>query len=183
MRSQPGHGSSGQGRGSSDGVRLGLVSDSSAAPMFDDFFRNNYVRLLNVLLLAGHPRDAAEDIAQEAMARAFEKWSRLATMEYPLAYVCRVAINIARRRRNGPSVAPVDDVVDVAERATDNVAVRTALESLDSKDRYALVLTGYLGMTSQDAAKLLGIAPSTLRTRLHRARNRLRSRLEIRDAH
>jgi hypothetical protein len=40
----------------------------------------------------------AEDVVQEAMVRALERWTRVREMESPAAYVYRIAVNLHRRR-------------------------------------------------------------------------------------
>ena len=49
-------------------------------PDFDTFFAIEYRRLFEVLYLLTRDRAEAEDLAQEAMARAYERWSRIATL-------------------------------------------------------------------------------------------------------
>ena len=48
---------------------------------FEEFFRATYSRLAQMLLLMNGNRDQAEEVAQEAMARAFERWDRVRQME------------------------------------------------------------------------------------------------------
>jgi len=48
-------------------------------------------------LLTGDRREA-EDLAQEALVRAFERWSRVRSMANPPGYVYRTAINLNRNR-------------------------------------------------------------------------------------
>jgi RNA polymerase sigma-70 factor (ECF subfamily) len=56
--------------------------------------------------------------------------------------------------------------------------VRAALALLDAADRELIELTSWEGLTPAEAAAVLMVAPSTLRSRLHRARQRLRVELE-----
>ena len=65
------------------------VSESSppgpvkAALSFEEFFRAEYARLVRALMVLTSNRAEAEDIAQEAMTRAYERWRRVSTMELP----------------------------------------------------------------------------------------------------
>ena len=52
-----------------------------------------------------------------------------------------------------------------------------AIASLPSGQRQAFMLVEWLGMSSQEAARILRIAPGSVRTRIHRARAALRERL------
>src|SRR5207247_4027686 len=65
---------------------------------FDDFFADEYPRLGRALYLLTGDREEAEDLAQELMARAYERWDRIQTMASPAGYVYRVATNLHRRR-------------------------------------------------------------------------------------
>jgi RNA polymerase sigma-70 factor (ECF subfamily) len=55
--------------------------------------------------------------------------------------------------------------------------VHRALQSLTRQQREALVLVEWLGFDSEEAASILGIRASSVRTRLHRARTALRTQL------
>jgi RNA polymerase sigma-70 factor (ECF subfamily) len=65
---------------------------------FDDFFADEYPRLGRALYLLTGNREEAEDLAQESMARAYERWDRIQRMASPAGYVYRVATNLHRRR-------------------------------------------------------------------------------------
>ena len=52
-----------------------------------------------------------------------------------------------------------------------------AIASLPVGQRQAFLLVEWLGMSSQEAARILRIAPASVRTRIHRARAALRERL------
>src|SRR5437870_2808080 len=71
---------------------------------FDEFFRVEYERLAKALLLVTGSRSDAEDLAQEALARAYERWERVKRMESPLGYVYRTALNLNRKRLRGIAV-------------------------------------------------------------------------------
>lgn len=69
-----------------------------AAPVeFVAFFREEYPRLVRAaLLLTGSPQEA-EDLAQEALSRAFERWDQVGAMDSPTGYVYRTAMNLHRK--------------------------------------------------------------------------------------
>jgi len=159
------------------------LSEASSGTEFETFFRSEYARLVRALYLLTGSRSDTEDVAQEAMARVYERWERVSTMERPAGYLYRVALHLDRRRRyrlrlqprrprTGPS-EPADPSV-VAEAKSD---VLRALLALPPEQRAALVLTGWLGMDGAQAANVLGTKPSTLRARLSRARTAFRANL------
>jgi RNA polymerase sigma-70 factor, ECF subfamily len=150
-------------------------------PGFEEFFERHYAPLARGLVLVVGDGGEAEDLAEEAFVRAWDQWERVRSMASPVGYVYRVAVNLHRnrvrriarelRRRRRPE--PVSDPAEAAEARDE---VRRALAALPSGQREALVLVGWFGMSVEEAARTLGIAPSSLRSRLHRARHALRRR-------
>src|SRR5437899_10060597 len=67
-------------------------------PDFESFFRTEYPTLVRMLFLLTGSSAEAEDLAQEALARAFERWKRIREMDSPGGYVCRTALNLNRKR-------------------------------------------------------------------------------------
>jgi RNA polymerase sigma-70 factor (ECF subfamily) len=148
-------------------------------PDFDTFFAIEYRRLFEVLYLLTRDRAEAEDLAQEAMARAYERWSGIRD---PTRYVYRTAFNLRRTLRRRLAVAvrkraellPAVGDADAVERRLDVLA---ALALLPATQRAAVVLVDWAGMTAEEAAPVLGIQPVSVRGRLHRARGALRQRI------
>ena len=70
----------------------------AAAGTFEEFFRIEYPRLAKAILLVTGDASEAEVLVQEAMARVLERWERVQGMQFPAAYVYRVAVNLHRRR-------------------------------------------------------------------------------------
>ena len=66
--------------------------------LFEDFFRGEYERLGAALYLLTGDRLEAEDLAQDAMSRIFERWERVASMDSPVGYLYRTAMNLWRKR-------------------------------------------------------------------------------------
>jgi RNA polymerase sigma-70 factor (ECF subfamily) len=158
----------------------GAETAVSAALAFEDFFRATYARLAQALLLLTGDRAEAEDLAQEAMARVYERWERVRTMESPEGYAYRTAMNLNRKRlrrsavraRHRPDTAAAPDPLQAVET---RLQVLRALDTLPRPQREAVVLIGWLGLDAEEAGRVLGIAPSTVRVRLHRARAALRT--------
>jgi len=147
---------------------------------FDDFFAAQYERLVRAcLLLTGKP-DEAEDLAQEAMARVLERWDRVSAMDDPEGYLYRTAMNIHRnalkrlammaRRRTVHQRS--EDLEDTNRR----LDLLQAIRSLPRTQREALILVEWLGYSTEEAGRLLGIESVSVRGRLHRARGSLRER-------
>ena len=67
-----------------------------------DFCREMHPRLVGALALHCGDRDVAEELAQETLARVWERWSSVRSMDSPEAWTFRVAFNLSnsRFRRN-----------------------------------------------------------------------------------
>jgi RNA polymerase sigma-70 factor (ECF subfamily) len=160
------------------------AGETERAAAFEDFFHAHHERLLRVLYLSTGDRHEAEDLAQEAFVRVYERWARVAAAENPAGYLYRVALNQRRSRlrrlrvaaRKALRLAPVPPPDEHA--ATDErLSVRRALVGLPDGQREAVVLVEWLGMTDAQAGEALGVSPGAVRTRLHRARAALHETL------
>jgi hypothetical protein len=77
---------------------------------FTAFFEAEYERLFQALYLMSGNRADAEDLAQDTMARAFDRWDRVRTAATPSGYVFQIAFNreVARILRGGGGTDPGD---------------------------------------------------------------------------
>lgn len=148
---------------------------------FSIFCATEYPRLVRALSLYCGSRDAAEDAAQEALVRACERWSSVATMTSPGGWVFRVATNQLRTRyrRVGMAArvlasAPHD--VDVPD-ADEMIVVRQAVARLPRRQRQALVLRHTFALNVDETADLMGVSSTAVRSLTHRAISTLRAEL------
>jgi RNA polymerase sigma-70 factor (ECF subfamily) len=128
----------------------------------------------------------SEDVAQETFLKIYRAgaWDR---MEDERAFLARTAWRIAidHRVRNRRDAAPIDSVAGAnpeqsaiaADRAA---AVHRMIDALPEELRQPLALSGIDKMTSREISRILGIPEGTVRTRLMRARQILRQKLEKR---
>lgn len=149
---------------------------------FEGFFQGEYERLLRTMFVLCRNRAEAEDLAQEAMARALERWDTVKATASPTAYVYTVALNLHRSALRRAALAihhrqadpvPPEDPGTIASRRHD---LLRALRSLPRTQREALLLVEWVGMTSEEAGRVLRIEPESVRGRVHRARASLRER-------
>ncbi len=149
---------------------------------FEEFFGEHYQRLLRALYLLTGDSHEAEELAQEACFRVYERWERLRGTPNPEGYAYRVALNARRSRLRRLAVAmrrPLrpaqeDDIAASDERDL----IRRALGAIPESQRVALVLLEWVGMSDQEAGQILGIRPEAVRMRASRARKRLRTLME-----
>jgi RNA polymerase sigma-70 factor (ECF subfamily) len=150
---------------------------------FEAFFDQNYPPILRAVSLAISDPGRAEDLTQEAFARAFRRWSSVSTFERPVAWVYVVALNAERKRWRREQQAAEkeernEDVPDVAGEVLSTIVVRDALDRLAPRQRAAVVLR-YLGdLTVGDIAEVMGCAEGTVKATLHQALRNLRVDLD-----
>jgi len=134
--------------------------------------------------LLGSDQDA-EDAVQETFVRAYRGLSSFrgrAALRTWLVSVCRRAcLDLIAQRRN---VLPLDRAArlqHIDEHAEDRHLIKETLEAMPADERLAFVLVDLLGLSREEAARTEGVPPSTLKSRLYRARDRLAAALAIRD--
>lgn len=148
---------------------------------FDDFFHSQLPRVLRVGQRLTGNRQAAEDIAAEAFARAYARWSKVGTLPYRDAWVLRVASNLAidaaRRRTGVPGADQEAEVVDFADVIALRTTLVSALAALSRSQREAVVLRYLIDLPEDEVAVALGIRPGTVKSHLHRAVATLRRQI------
>ena len=149
------------------------VADEQAS--FETFFRAEHARLYRALCMVVGSRDEAEEIAQDAFLRLWERWNRVSSMEAPTAYLFQVAMNVFRSRyrstmramRRTLAPSPEEDAFAAIE---DRDVVVRLLKGLTTQQRAAVVLTNLVGYSSEEAGRLLKMPPGTVRALSTRAR-------------
>ena len=126
----------------SPAVGGGPFVDTHDGPLsFEAFFGESYSRLARALYLLVHDRAEAEDLAQEAFARVYERWDQVGVMESPTGYLFRVGLNLHRKRLRRLAVAAKhavrgdDHVPDPAEAIADHRGVLDGLATLPDGQR------------------------------------------------
>jgi RNA polymerase sigma-70 factor (ECF subfamily) len=155
---------------------------------FSDFYRANWSSLAQALTFAVGDRDLAVEVTDEAMARAYSRWRKLRGYDSPAAWVYRVGFNLAmsHRRRLAHRLRWVQRQASEATPTTGagdpmpitDPAIRTALLDLAPQFRSVVVCRLLLDWSVAETATALGVGPSTVRTRLHRALQKLHVTLE-----
>ena len=153
---------------------------------FEAFFELEQERLLRLLWMVTGSLQEAEDIVQDAFLRVWERWPKVSSMESPTGYLHHAAMNIFRNRYRRARVAlhktiASDPPVDAFGSAEDRISVSSALRSLTSKQRAALVLTDLLGYPADEAGQMLRVRGSTVRSLSSMARAALRDAKELAD--
>ncbi len=171
-----------------------VLSGNLAA--FEVLVTRHQRRLLGLLAHACGSRDEAEDLAQEAFARAFNKLHLYAGQAQFYTWLCRIAMNLLasdRRRKRlenqskregfeaaSNSVGLYANVEKELERTEMQQCVQAAIALLDEEKRTVLLMRDFDGLDYEAIAQVLEIPVGTVRSRLHRARLELKDILEHR---
>lgn len=154
--------------------------------IWEQLYRQHYgAALLYALSRCRGDRALAEDMVQEAFFRAFTAAPEdLVSFRAWLIRVLRNLIIDYNRRTGRLSDAPppeqTDDCTPETEllRREDIRLLYEAMETVSDDDRELLRLHYFARLSIKEIAAALGIDPGTARVRLHRARLRLRKRME-----
>jgi len=177
-----------------DGAILaGVEVESELARRFDAFvneYRERAVRIAWRLL--GSDSAAAEDVAQEAFARAHRGLPRFRDDAKLSTWFYRILVNEVRRHQrwsgvrrrwhaDDPEPDAVQDPKTRGDAARPDPALRRrigeAVRALPRGQREAFVLVHLEGLTIAEAANATGRAVGTMKSHLHRALASLRTRL------
>jgi len=154
------------------------MSQKSNRPVdWEKLVTENENRLYRAALaILGHPQEA-EDAVQDAFVRYLEKAPE--KLEHPSAWLMRVLVNGCKTRLRAPwrrrSVPLTDAIPAPAQEERQEVE---ELLSLPPKDRAVIHLFYYEGYATGEIAQFTGEAEGTVRSRLSRARKKLRVLLE-----
>ena len=161
--------------------RSGVVD----APDFDSWVAARGPALLRLAYTLTGNRADAEDVVQEALARALSRWSRIAAVGDVDSYVRRMVVNehtsVWRRfrRRESPVEAVVDGpgVEDGRVEPDDRRRIWLACQALPEAQRTAVVLRYYEQLEYAEIAALTGIREGSVRSRVSRGLAALRAEL------
>ena len=160
---------------------------------FERLVRPHFDRLYRLAYRLTGTQHAAEDLFQELLTRAYGKLDDLVHIDEPASWLCRVMYNLfiderrrfARQRLHvvdeghlpGEGVAALpggdDPVADVA-RSEKWRKLEAALAKLSDEHRMIVLLHDAESYKLEEIQELIGVPLGTVKSRLHRARNRLR---------
>jgi RNA polymerase sigma factor (sigma-70 family) len=155
------------------GSEVKVPLDEASVLAFDAFYRKELRRSVRRIALIAGSVPAAEDIVHEAMAQVYRRW---ASVDDPAAYLHRSAVNGAFRwlrstRRESP--AP-EQGAGGGSSSSEYFDLVDLLASLTARQRAAVVLRYYDGLTEREIARILGCRPGSVGPMLSRAHEVLR---------
>lgn len=158
---------------------------------YEDFARGRLPGLLRYAAALTGDTEQARDIVQEVMVRAFTRWRRISRLDHPDAYLRRMVTNewTSWRRRwsvRTITVLPDEQLHNLAGDAPDAMtavserdALRRALDTLPHRQRAALVLRYYEGLSYEECAQVLDCAEGTVRSACSRGIAALRRAVDL----
>jgi RNA polymerase sigma-70 factor (sigma-E family) len=167
-----------------------VMTPDDADSVLGAAFRLHYEQLVGLARLLVDDRGQAEEVVQEAFARAYASWSRVRDHNHPLPYLRTSIVNLARgrlrRRRTvrGTRLEPVGDTASAETVAATRERTRTvadAVRTLPRRQRECVVLRYYLESSTAETAITLGISEGSVKQHLHRALAALGTTLQAED--
>jgi RNA polymerase sigma-70 factor (ECF subfamily) len=167
------------------------VGDEKAAVTF---VRRYQRRVFGLAVSMLGDAQAAEDVAQEALVRAWRHAQvfdnrRGSAATWVLAITRNLAIDALRVRRSVPmdparfltlgSVSMEESPEEAVDSLDANPEIRSALASLPPEQRRALVLAAVYGLTAQDVSERESIPLGTAKTRIRAALQKMRKTMDV----
>jgi RNA polymerase sigma-70 factor (ECF subfamily) len=145
---------------------------------FADFYTASYQRLLGQLFAVTGDLAEAENLLQEAYARAFARWAQVHAYDRPEAWVRRVALNLAamaarRLRRRAVALWRLGPPPVVPELSPELLDLHRALGTLPLGPRPVIGLHHLVGLPVEEVARELRVPTGTVKSRLTRGRRAL----------
>lgn len=184
-------------------VRLMLRVRDDDAAAFEELVQKYQSRLVGILRHLVSNNDQAEDLAQEVFLRVYRARKRYVPMAKFSTWLFTITHNVAstalskRARRkevnltNSPSgtmpIRPLDTMakeksalMPARQVARDEMAemMRNAIEQLGDRQRMAMLLSKFEGMSYQEIADTMELSTQAVKSLLSRARMRLKTILE-----
>lgn len=173
-----------------DGLSVRLrLGDSAALEEAMDRYAAYAAKIIAAYLNRALPAEDMEEVLSDVFVSLWNSRERLDGELKP--YLAAIARNAARQklRRSRPAESLPEDIeltdeaplpeqqVETAEQAA---FLRQAIGTMDPEDQALFIRVYYLGQTVEEIASVMGKNSSTLRTRLHRGRKKLRQLLSER---
>jgi RNA polymerase sigma-70 factor (ECF subfamily) len=151
---------------------------SARQASFERLFERNY-RAVSAYARRRAGAGEADDAVAETFLVAWRRLDDMPEEERPWLFgvARRVLANQRRAAARRNALAGRLSGAPIEREPADEAPVLRALASLAERDREVLMLTAWEGLTSEEAARVLGCSRTAAKVRLHRARGRLRARL------
>lgn len=149
---------------------------------FREFVTSQMASLRKLAYMTCGDWHAAEDAVANALVKLYPRWRKLDRPDlYAKTMVYRAAIDEKRRpwRRERAAGEAMPDIaqVDPANLTDERLRIRAALEAVPPRQRAAVILRHYLGLSLEDTAGVLGCNVGTAKSQTSRGLAKLRELL------
>ncbi|WP_400192383.1 RNA polymerase sigma-70 factor [Hymenobacter sp. B81] len=169
-------------------VRLAELQRTDGEAFMQALFRGYYRPLANVIFRVVQDRDVAEDLLQDVFMRVWTNRDTLSIGTSYKAYLYRAAMNAALRHAERSKRQVAWDEAGVAEPGRDTTAeqldgqeaeqaVAAALEALPPQCRAVFLMSRQEGLSYQQIAEALDVAPKTVENQMGKALRIMRDKL------
>jgi RNA polymerase sigma-70 factor, ECF subfamily len=169
---------------------LAVVADTAGDRVgttdgFEEFYRREYLGLVDLARALTGDWAQAQDVVQEAMIVTFGRWDRVRGFDRPGAFARRVVLNRCRslgRRRlaEGRALARFASRPEpVGDLPADATRFWAEVRRLPRRQRDCVALAYVDGFSMAEIADVVGCAEPTVRVHLHRGRLTLAARLRV----
>jgi RNA polymerase sigma factor (sigma-70 family) len=174
-----------------DGETNEIVRENAAAREFEEQLADGASMAFRLAMSVLRNRADAEDVAQDALLRAYRGFAKLRERGAFRGWLCRITWRLAldkqrgTRRREKRETASTF-VPGTPERSVEQMAVANefdrhlakAMDELPEKLRQALVLAAIQGHSTREVAEMLDLPEGTVKSRVHLARKQLTEKLQ-----
>ena len=142
---------------------------------FATWYSTAHPKVVTSLMLVTGDLHAAQEAADEAFARAFDRWGRVSRMDSPSGWTYRVAFNVLRRKWHR---AALERTLLLRRPQPSNIPAPAgetweAVRRLPERQRTAVVLHYVADLTEAEVAVVMGISRSTVSSSLTAAKRTL----------
>src|SRR5229473_1364776 len=159
------------------------MAEAASRQDFDEFYSRSAARLVRHGYALTGDMAEAQDIAQEAFARAWQRWPMVRDCDSPEAWVRRVATNLSasrwRRIRVARAAAGQPAQQPAPEVSTDTVALVSGLRTLPERQRTVLVLHYMCDLSVDQIAAELDCPSGSVKSWLSRGRTALADAVRV----
>ena len=155
---------------------------------FERFFQRVRPTLTGYAFLMTGSLPEAHELAQETLARAWARWDRVQRYEHQDAWARKVVRHLvvakwrhSRVQRDVPLPAPTTATSGAEDEIVAHLDVLTALRSIPPKQRHAIVLHDFVGLTVAEVGVEMGVPQGTVKSWISRGRAALADRLRSSD--
>jgi RNA polymerase sigma-70 factor (ECF subfamily) len=168
-----------------------IARENTTAREFEDQLADGASMAFRLAMSVLRNRADAEDVAQDALLRAYRGFAKLRERGAFRGWLCRITWRLAldkqrgtRRREKRETASTL--VPGTPERSVEQMAVASefdrhlakAMDGLPEKLRQALILAAIQGHSTRQVAKMLNLPEGTVKSRVHLARKQLTEKLQ-----